>query len=257
VSASPILAPVPASTPAVIKTSARQPGVLILDPQALSRAVWWAAAVVVTLGVLREIALPFIGGNTMLKNLRHFAFDSEHSLPAWLETVQMAAASALLAVRAALSHRLDPENRTHWSLLAIVFFALCIDESVSFHEVTMAPLRQTFNLSGYLYFSWVLIAAPLVAAFGAYCIPFLLRLPPQVAVRFVIAGALFVGGAFGLEFVGGRLVSAGGFDQPAYKLVSTLEEILEITGMALFVTSLIQHLAACTPRLTIAFAPRT
>jgi len=223
----------------------------------VTRLLWVAAAIIIGLGLLREVTLHIIGTETALKDLRHFAFDAEHSLPTWFEALVMAAASALLAILAALSSGRDPENRFHWSLLAVVFLLLSIDEAVAFHETTVAPLRQALNLTtGFLYFSWVIIAAPLLLATGIYFIPFLLRLPRPTAIRFAIAGGLFVAGAFGLEFVGGYLYSKGGFDYPAYEIAATAEECLEIVGVTLFVSSLLRHLSECAPVLQIDFQGR-
>lgn len=235
---------------------ATQRGVVRLNIAKVTRRLWVALAIVIGLGFLREVILQIIGTETGLKELRRFAFDAEHSLPTWFEVLVMAAASALLAILAALSSGRDPENRFHWSLLAVVFLLFSIDEAVSFHEMTITPLRQALNLTGFLYFSWVIIAAPLLLAMGIYFIPFLLRLPRPTAIRFAFAGGLFVAGAFGLEFVGGYLASKGGFDYPAYEIAVTAEECLEIVGVTLFVSSLLRHLSECAPVLQIDFQGR-
>lgn len=237
--------------------AATQRGVVRLNIAKVTRLLWIAAAIVIGLGLLREVTLHIIGTETVLKDLRKFNFDAEQSLPTWFEALVMAAASALLAIRAALSSGRDPENRFHWSLLAVVFLLLSIDETLAFHEPTMAPLRQALNITGgFLYFSWFIIAAPLLLAMGIYYIPFLLRLPRPTAIRFAIAGGLFVAGAFGLEFVGGYLVSKGGVDYLAYKIAYTAEECLEIVGVTLFVSSLLRHLSECAPVLQIHFQGR-
>ena len=230
------------------------PGVVPLDVRRVSACLWIATAIVLGLGILREVAVHFLGTATVLRDLRHFALDSEHSLPAWYESLTMATASALLAIIAVLARHHDARNRTAWMLLAVVF--LSIDESVSFHEVTITPLRNAFHLSGFLYFSWVILAAPVLVVLSIIFIPFLLRLPRHTAARFAIAGGLFVGGAFGLELVGGYFVSTGGFESVPYKIAATCEEALEIIGMTLFVTSLFRHLAETAPVLHIAMRDR-
>lgn len=229
------------------------PGTLRMNVHRIARLLWLATAIVLGLGILREGVLEIVGTGTVLKDLRHFALDAEHSLPTWFESLIMATASALLAIMAVLSRRHDPQNRWHWTLLALVFILMSMDEAVSFHEATMAPLRETFKLSGFLYFSWVILAAPILIVLAIFYIPFMLRLPRRTALRFAIAGAMFVGGAFGLEFVGGYFVSAGGFESLPYKIAATCEETLEITGMVLFVTSLLRHLADTAPVLRVDF----
>jgi len=233
-----------------VKTFGR--GVVPFDVRRVSACLWIATAIVLGLGILREFTVHFLGTATVLRDLRHFALDSEHSLPAWYESLTMAMASALLAIIAVLARHRDARNRAAWTLLAVVFLLMSIDESVSFHEVTITPLRNAFHLSGFLYFSWVVLAAPVLIVLSIIFIPFLLRLPRHTAARFAIAGGLFVGGAFGLEFVGGYFVSTGGFESVPYKIAATCEESLEIIGMTLFVTSLLRHLAETAPVLHIA-----
>ena len=232
------------------------PGVVALDIGKIATLLWLATAIVLGLGILREVVVHIIGTGTALKDLRHFALDAEHSLPAWYESFLMAAASGLLAIMAALARHRDPRNRLQWMLLAVIFILMSIDEVVSFHEVSIVPLRNAFNLSGFLYFSWVIIAAPVLLALAIFFIPFMLRLPTRTAVRFVAAGTLFVAGAFGMEFVGGYYASIGGMDYLPYKIAAVCEESLEITGMTLFVTSLLQHLADTEPLLQVAIKDR-
>jgi hypothetical protein len=207
--------------------------------------------VVLGLGILRELAVAYLGTETALKDLRHFAFDAERSLPSWYDSFTMGVSAALLAAIAALARHGDRQNRMHWSLLAAIFLAMSIDASVSFHEVAVKPLRNAFDLSGVLYFSWVVVATPLVAAMGLYFLPFLLRLPRATAIRFIAAGAVFVGGALGTEYVLGYQATTIGMDSVAYRITAAVEEGLECLGMTLFVIALLRHLASIAPRLTV------
>lgn len=228
-----------------------------VNTRVLAAVLWIATAIILSLGIAREVILHLIGTETVLKDLRHFALDSEHSLPVWYESLLMAAASLMTAALAALARCRGPRDRLPWIVLAVAFIAMSLDESAAFHEATMAPLRKAANLSGALYFSWVLLAAPLLVILGMYFIPFLLRLPRATAARFVLAGALFVGGAFGMEFVGGYYVSIGGYDYLPYKIAATTEEALEAVGMTLFVTSLLAYAADTTPAFSLKLANRS
>jgi hypothetical protein len=233
------------------------PGVISLDIRKIAMLLWIATAVVLTLGILREVVVHVIGTGTVLKDLRHFDLDSEHSLPAWYESMLMASAAGLLAIIAALARHRDPRNRLQWTVLAVIFILMSIDEIVAVHEVAIVPLRNAFHLSGILYFSWVILAPPVLIALAIFFIPFMLRLPTGTAVRFFVAGALFVGGAFGMELVSGYYASTGGVESLAYKISAVCEECLEIAGMTLFVTTLVQHLAEAAPLLQIALEDRS
>ena len=54
---------------------------------------------------------------------------------------------------------------------------------------------------------------------------------------------LFVTGALGLELVGGALVERFGFDDIRYFAVATLEELLEMIGIAVFLFALMDYMA--------------
>jgi hypothetical protein len=66
--------------------------------------------------------------------------------------------SALLAVIAVhKSRRLDSYAK-HWTLMAVIFLGLSIDEGSSLHEMTMNPLRQLFHTVHFPYAAWFIHA---------------------------------------------------------------------------------------------------
>ena len=226
-------------------------------PIDLNRLIFWLqifVAAILSVGILREIAISYIGTETVLQDLRHFALDAERSLPSWYESISMAASALLLMLIAALSRIHDAANRFHWALLAVIFTLMSIDSSASFHEVTVHPLRDAFDLSGVFYFSWVVLATPFVIAVGLYFIPFLFRLHRPTAIRFVIAGSVFVGGALGTEFLCGYLATTAGMESLAYRTTAAAQECLESIGLTLFVIALLRYLAHAAPALRLDFA---
>ena len=52
----------------------------------------------------------------------------------------------------------------------------------------------------------------------------------------VLSGALYVGGAAGVELVGAAVYSAEGFDTLRYTLAVTVEEAMEMLGAVLFLS---------------------
>ena len=121
----------------------------------------------------------------------------------------------------------------------------------------MMPLRNAFDLTGILYYSWVIPGAIAVALIGAYYLPFLLRLPRRTAVLFTIAGGAYVGGALGMELVGGAVESATGKETVAYSISILIEEGLEIVGLTLFFYALTDHIARAWDSVGLAFSART
>ncbi|HRC44905.1 MAG TPA: hypothetical protein PLT27_12705, partial [Nitrospira sp.] len=83
-------------------------------------------------------------------------------------------------------------------------------------------------------------------------VPFLLSLPRHVMYRFVSAGAVYVAGCVGLEMLGGMRFEQFGKD-PLYIAFATLEELMEMTGIVLFIRALILYLSETTSDLHLSF----
>ncbi|HCO53890.1 MAG TPA: hypothetical protein DIT93_02590 [Pelagibacterium sp.] len=240
-----------------MSVSASQAPVLSID---LKRCAQWVAkisAVIIALGIVREIVIGRIGLDTPLKELRHIALDAELSLPAFYSAVLILAIGATLMVMGRTVRQTGGVDARRWTILGVIFCLMAIDEAASFHESLMMPLRNAFDLTGILYYSWVIPGAIAVALIGAYYLPFLLRLPRRTAVLFTIAGGAYVGGALGMELVGGAVESATGKETVAYSISILIEEGLEIAGLTLFFYALTDHIARAWDSVGLAFSART
>ena len=129
-----------------------------------------------------------------------------------------------------------------WALLSGLFLFMSADEASAIHEILIRPLRTGLGLSGILYFSWVVPAIVLVGALAIFLAPFLVRLPRLHAVRFVGCGAVFLGGALGMELFSGYLASRYGMEHPRYRIAALIEESMEIAGSTLFCAALLAYL---------------
>ena len=207
--------------------------------------------VVVGLGVAREIAVAMLGTETPLRDLRHLALDSEHALPAYYSSLLLFVAAALLFVIATLVSQSGQVDHRRWFLLALIFLVMSVDEAVSFHEVLIEPLRNKLGLGGIFYFSWVIPGAAAVLALGLWFLPFLFRLPRTTAALMMLSGGLFVGGALGLELLGGVFAEAQGMQSSTYLAVAIAEETLEIAGVTLFIATLLMHIRAAFAGATL------
>lgn len=193
-----------------------------------------ATAAVVFLGIAREAFVFLVGTETILQDLRHFALDAERNLGAWYSSALM----VLIATCAFFSWRKDPFpfslSGYGWLVIAVVFAALSIDETVGFHETVDKPLRAHFELTGFFFNPWVFFGAALVSAFALSMVPFILSLPRQVAALFVLSGAIYVGGALGMEPFDAFFESTYGIGSYQQVISTTIEEALEMIGLTLF-----------------------
>ena len=157
------------------------------------------------LQLIQDFLLPetFTGRPTLLRILSKFSTGAESAIPSWYSSATLLVAALLLAVTAlAVRTRKAPFSR-HWAGLVAIFIVLSAEETVGFHELLNRVLTEIFQPQGLLYFPWVLPALALVVLFGLAYIPFLLALPARTGWLFVVAAAIYLGGALGIEVVSG------------------------------------------------------
>ncbi len=213
-----------------------------LRPGVLMTVVWAASFVVIVAGLFREWYVTAFGVETIAQDLRHLAFNAEYCLPAWYTSLLLAISAALLALVTASTARSGERYLFHWAVLALIFLGLSIDEATGIHEVAIEPLRNGLDLGGYAYFGWVLPGIVLVTLAGLIYLPFLLAQPDRTRRIFFLAGLVYVGGALGMELVGGKLLTLYGETSLLYQIAYCTEEIMEILGVTLFVSGLLGHL---------------
>jgi hypothetical protein len=82
---------------------------------------------------------------------------------------------------------------------------------------------------------------------------FLLRQGRELCLGLQLAGALYVGGAAGVEAVAQARNAEHHLGRLTFFLLDTLEENLEMLGVVLLVAVVTRHLAAVGARLTLSF----
>jgi hypothetical protein len=215
--------------------------------------------------LLFGVATTLAGTSLILQGLHHSGqpvpagvlarldLDRENNIPTWFSSVLLAAAAILLffiaRARSALKDRLAP----YWFGLALVFLYLSVDETASLHEAAIGPIQRMLNATGALYAAWVIPAMVMVPIFVAIYLRFLWALPRRTAVLFILAGAIYVGGALGLEMVGWHhrypLHAPNPDDWEAsktltYAVINHAEEAMEMTGIIIFVYALLSYVRA-------------
>jgi len=116
---------------------------------------------------------------------------------------------------------------------------IAIDEVFQFHEFAGTFIKG----SGVLFFTWVIPAAIIVLVVGVSFIPFLRALPSKTRFWFLLSGALYVGGAVGMELPLGWWTETHGTQNLGYALIDAVEEGLEMIGVNLFLLALLDRLA--------------
>ena len=207
--------------------------------------------IVALAGLAVEIAEDSLGLDDPYDLLDLFSLSYEANVPTWLSACMHATSALLLALIASGKRQSGAPFVRHWRGLSIVFAYISIDEFVQIHE----EMNAWFDLSGALYFGWVITAAILVSIFVLSYWRFLAHLPWMTRFRFIRAGAVFVGGAMGIELILGYWTDLHGSHNLGYAIIDWVEESMEMVGAGLFLSALVGVLADDTGQLQLLGGP--
>ena len=214
-----------------------------LRAENVTRALALAAALLVSASTLLQLSLHLTGQpHPFVAKL--FYVDTERNLPTAFSCLLLLFAALLLALVSVLEAQRGAPLR-HWVLLCLGFGLMTVDEAWSIHERAIEPLRALLGEEqdlGVLYYAWVVPGIVLVALLTVYFWRFLGRLPARTALAFAAAGAIYLGGAIGMELIGGRYDELYGVTNLGYVLIVTIEESLEMAGVIVFIWALLDYL---------------
>jgi hypothetical protein len=177
---------------------------------------------------------------------RWFNLDREANVPTFFSALLLGLAAALLALSGTHhARRHDPAAR-QWVVLAWIFAFLSLDEVAGIHERLGIWLRHAVALDEWVHFVWPLPAIVLVAALYLAYWPWFAALDRATRRGVVIAAAVYLAGAVGMELVSGFYWARTGSYRVdlAYAGITTVEETLEMLGMLLFIRVLLQYASA-------------
>lgn len=212
-----------------------------IDPAAVTRVLAIAIGALTALHVAQLLVCSALGHCRLLGLSQLFDTNLEQNVPAFFSALNMLFCALLLVMLARADSR---RNAAGWSLLALLFLLLPFDELFAVHETLNVPLRERLGSSGPLFFAWVIPYALAVAIVAPLLLRLLRGVPKATRRGFVDAGALFLAGAVGLEMIAASLAGAPGERATLPVLVAqTLEELLEMSGVALFTRALLRYMA--------------
>lgn len=218
---------------------------LTLRPYRIARSL---VAVVLLLAVLSVVGqvMRYRATNESVREIALlFKLSAEQTIPAYFSAILLLAAGVLLLTIGGATRQQGRPFACHWAVLGVIFAYLSVDEAVGIHELAMAPMQRVLgsHAVGFLYYAWVLPAAGLLCILGLVYLRFLLHLPSTVRNRVIGAAVLFVGGAVGVEMVGGYLASTVSTSSVQYALSALIEETMEMLGAVLFIYALLIYLS--------------
>ena len=211
-------------------------------PKRLSLAFGSIVAALVTAHVVTETIRFVTGDNFLLGLVPLFSIGSDKNLPTFYSSFAILFCAILLTVIARAAGKDRATSVGYWYGMAAVFLFLALDEMLELHEKAIDPLREMFNASGLLYYTWVVPYGIGTLVFAAVYARFLLRLCRRTRILFVSAGAIYVLGAIGIEMLSGLYFESHGGSNPVYVALQTVEETLEMAGIVIFIFALAEYL---------------
>ena len=201
--------------------------------------------------------LQFLEFGLGLEHISHvrtiFDFEYDNNLTTWYSSVTLLICSLLLAIIAIAKKRTSDRYSRHWQILAIIFAIMSLDEVAMLHERAgnLIDILSPVEYTGWLNYQWVLLGIPLTAVIAIAYLRFMLHLPARTRNLFFLAGALFVGGALGLEILSGHQASLDTSSEFLYKLYMTVEELWEKLGVLVFIHALLTYIEKYIPPVQI------
>lgn len=218
---------------------------VFLKPDNLHR---WLVGIVFALVVLSALAYAVLyplgqqtGSGGLVELGKRFDMDHEINLPTWFSSSLLLLCAFVLGVIALAKRAQGNRFRWHWAVLALAFVYLSLDETANLHELLIVPIRRRLGLGGFLYFAWVIPGVIAVGCFGLAFVRFLWNLEARSRWRFIYGGSVYVGGALGMELIGGAMADWYGFESARYIAVMMAEETLEMLGLIIFLLALIDY----------------
>lgn len=236
----------------------RAPADFILDPRTTLLFLLGVIAFLLLADAVIGVVPYFLGhpSYTVGQLYLRVDLDGEGNLPSYFSALVLLACAGLSAWIARDETLSRGRWAWHWRLVAAGFAYLSIDEAAQLHELLNMPVRYVLE-DWKTHAAWTLVALIVLGIALLFLASFLRAMPARLRRMLLIAGAVYVCGAVGVEIIGGAvgLVLTGraaGVEiiggnlhiaTVIYEISVTIEEGLEMTGAALFVFALLTRLA--------------
>lgn len=222
----------------------------VLTIRGIMAALISVVALLSVFGAAAMIGKVLLGSSiygSILHGVMHlFDLGLDGNIPTWYASASLLLCAFLLFAIARTMTGSRKRWTKHWYGLSSLFLVLSIDETATIHERAGDALDQLAPVvsewGGLLFYSWVLIGLSAVLMVTAVFLRFTLHLPKSTRNLFVLAAAVFVSGGLGAEMINAWIHDAYGTNTLAYAGMTVVEELLEMTGVLIFIYALLNVL---------------
>lgn len=215
---------------------------LSIRPSQSAKVLGGLIGLLALFSLIGQISKHFLGHGRLLGFVYQFSLGNEGNISTYFATLLLLSASLLLGVVARLAYQRKDSYRRQWVILALIFAYLSLDEFAMLHEHLGELTSEYFLDGGFFTYTWIIPGAVLLAVFAIGFARFFWHLAPRWKVLFAVSGLIYVGGAFGVEMISGWYLLQHGQGTFTYELFVTVEEVMEMMGIALFIYSLLEYI---------------
>ena len=163
-----------------------------------------------------------------------FDMDYEANLPTMF-TALLFFLNSLLLLAIGLLSRIEPHRKSFpWFALSLIFLFLCLDESTKIHEYAGDLMEYFIDAEGYFYFPWFIPYMTALVLLAVIFLPFFLSLTKNTKKLYIVSLLAFLSGAVFLDILGAEEAHSVGTFSIKYSVLYTMEEILEMLGLIIF-----------------------
>jgi hypothetical protein len=187
--------------------------------------------------------------------LQHFSFDREGNFPTFFSALLLLI-SSLICFYISFSDKSEKlaKKSRYWYSLGFIFLFLCLDEAVQIHEQLMIVMDYLIpNRASIFSSAWTIPYFVIFSVVGLYFLRFLFSLPVPVRNLLLLSGAIFVSGAMGVEFLEGYVNLKYGSFHFFTHAVYTLQELMEMSGIILFIYTLLTYVSRHKKKVVLRF----
>jgi hypothetical protein len=185
----------------------------------------------------------FYGHDNLYGFARLFNPHHESSAHSWLGSVFLVLCGIVLLLIGSDARSKRASYSYIWKILGWGFVYLSFDEAAEVHEMSVDLVRYFLPGKFIVGEDFAVIAAVVGLAMFPFFWGFLKSLSPKYRALFIACGAVYVGGAVGLEGVAAIQEYSGWWSVPFHDLLACVEETMELAGSGWFLYTLLQYVA--------------
>jgi len=156
-----------------------------------------------------------------------FDLDEEESFGTWFNSGLLLIAAVLLMHRARVLRAQEDAWHTWWQIMGIGFCVLSMDEIAGMHEWMNSMMEDT---------PWTVVGFMIFGLVALVYLPFLWHHRWRTGLLLLLAGAIYGGGAVGIEHFTDSDVNS-----LHYNMWTTLEEGMEMLGVIVLIYTMLDH----------------